>query len=54
MQDPLILRLPVVIGTPLFLLLIGIGLEIAIFISNHNNGALPILVMSHCIRGLVL
>ncbi|KAF8151744.1 hypothetical protein B0H34DRAFT_138353 [Crassisporium funariophilum] len=36
--EPLIMRLPVVIGTPLIMLGLGVGLEIAIMISNKNNG----------------
>ncbi|KAF8966175.1 hypothetical protein BDZ97DRAFT_1809872 [Flammula alnicola] len=36
--NPLIMRLSVVIGIPLLMLILGIGLEVAIFISNHNNG----------------
>jgi len=32
------MKLPVVIGTPLLMLGLGIGLEIAIFLSNKNNG----------------
>ncbi|KAF5319193.1 hypothetical protein D9619_008744 [Psilocybe cf. subviscida] len=35
---PFILRLPIVIGTPLNLLLLGLALEVGIFISNVNNG----------------
>ncbi|KIM44270.1 hypothetical protein M413DRAFT_443289 [Hebeloma cylindrosporum] len=36
--EPLIMKLPVVIGTPLLMLGLGIGLEVAIFVSNKNNG----------------
>jgi hypothetical protein len=32
------MKLPMVIGTPLILLGLGIGLEIAIIMSNKNNG----------------
>jgi hypothetical protein len=32
------MKLPVVIGTPLLMLGLGIGLEVAIFMSNKNNG----------------
>ncbi|KDR72946.1 hypothetical protein GALMADRAFT_252304 [Galerina marginata CBS 339.88] len=36
--EPLILTLPVVVATPLIMLILGLALEIAIFISNLNNG----------------
>ncbi|KAK7036712.1 hypothetical protein VNI00_011377 [Paramarasmius palmivorus] len=35
---PLALRLPIAIGTPILMLALGIGLEIALFISKRDNG----------------
>jgi len=32
------MRLPIVIGTPLLMLLLGVGLEVATFLSNKSNG----------------
>lgn len=32
------MKLPLVIGTPLIMLGLGIGLEVALFLSNKNNG----------------
>ncbi|KAI3611371.1 hypothetical protein WG66_002222 [Moniliophthora roreri] len=35
---PLALRLPIAIGTPILMLALGIGLEVAMFISKRDNG----------------
>ncbi|KAF8906977.1 hypothetical protein CPB84DRAFT_1704378 [Gymnopilus junonius] len=36
--EPLVMTLPSVVSTPLLMLLLGVGLEVAIAISNGNNG----------------
>jgi hypothetical protein len=37
-QEPLLLRLVIVIGTPLVMFLLGIGLEIAAALSTQKQG----------------
>jgi len=48
------MRLPIVIGTPLLMLLLGVGLEVATFLSNKSNGTQhlshPILVLNNSSR----